>query len=268
MTTFSLRDKEIILLDCDGVIWRGEQPIKGARESLDWLQNVGFRLGFVTNNSSLSRLGFKQKFQQLGFNPEDYTIINSAYGAALYLHQNNYRRVFIIGEKGLREELELLGISVFEKYEPDLQAVCIGWDRFLSWKKLADAMRVILYDDGAFIGTNPDNSYPVEEGRLAPGAGAGIAALATACDRKPDIILGKPNPYLLELALSDMNSTNPSKAVYVGDRLSTDIKAGINAGIETILVKTGVYEENIDKRIIPTYEIDSIAQIPELLRKS
>lgn len=266
MTGFFLRNKEIILLDCDGVIWRGEQPIQGARETLDWLQCAGFRLGFVTNNSSLSRSGFKQKFHRLGFDPRHFTIINSAYGAALYLEENGYNKVFIIGEIGLREELELRGIKVVERYEPELHAVCIGWDRHLTWQKLADAMRVILDDNGAFVGTNPDNNYPIEEGRLAPGAGAGIAALATACNRKPDVVLGKPNPYLLKLALIDMNSPNPSKAVYIGDRLSTDIMAGFNAGIETILVKTGVYEENIDKRIIPTYEIDSIAQIPELMR--
>lgn len=265
MAAFSLQDKEIILLDCDGVIWRGDHPIQGAKETLDWLQDEGFRLGFVTNNSSLSRSGFKQKFILLGFDPTRYTIINSAYGAALYLYQNNYERVFIIGEDGLREELELKSMYVVEKYEPELQAVCIGWDRLLTWQKLADAMHVILYDQGAFIGTNPDNSFPLEEGRLVPGAGAGIAALATACDRKPDFIIGKPNPFLLELAISEMNFPNPSKAVYIGDRLSTDIRAGINAGMETILVKTGVTEDILDKRIIPTYEIDSIADIPELL---
>jgi phosphoglycolate/pyridoxal phosphate phosphatase family enzyme len=264
--TLNLKEKTHILMDCDGVTWRGNQPIPGAIEALDNLESLGYQLGFVTNNSSLSRRGFKQKFKTLGFNPTNYTIVNSAYGAAIYLRDNNHKRVFMIGEKGLREELTLKPIYVAEEYEENLQGVCIGWDRMLSWRKLADAMRVILNDKGFFVGTNPDNSFPLENSslsgdRLVPGAGAGIAALATACGKDPDIIIGKPNRFLVDLALDEMGCSDPMKAVLVGDRLSTDILAGINSGLETLLVRTGISDNHMKNTILPTQEIDSIADI-------
>lgn len=251
-------------MDCDGVIWRGNQAIPEARDALKNLEIQGYQLGFVTNNSSLSRQGFKQKFESLGFNPTNYTIINSAYGAAIYLRERNQNRVFMIGEKGLREELELKSIYFAEEYESKLQGVCIGWDRKLTWRKLADAMRVILNDNGFFVGTNPDNSFPLEDS-LVPGTGAGIAALANACGKDPDIIIGKPNRFLIDLTLAEMGCSDPTKAVFIGDRLTTDILAGINSGLDTVLVKTGISDNHMKKNILPTKEIDSIADILTLL---
>lgn len=251
-------------MDCDGVIWRGNQTIPGAKDALKNLENLGYQLGFVTNNSSLSRKGFYQKFVSLGFQPDNYAIINSGYGAAVYLHKYNLSKIFMIGEKGLQEELELLNLSVTDIYHQDLQAVCIGWDRKLTWIKLADAMWVILNNNGQFLGTNPDNSFPSAD-RLVPGAGAGIAALANACGKDPDIIIGKPNRFLIDLTLDEMGCSDPTKAIFIGDRLTTDILAGINSGLDTVLVKTGISDNHMKKNILPSKEIDSIADILTLL---
>jgi HAD superfamily hydrolase (TIGR01450 family) len=251
-------------MDCDGVVWRGNQAISGAKEALDNLETLGYKLGFVTNNSSLSRRGFFEKFITLGFHAEEYSIINSGYGAAVYLQENRFTKVFMIGEKGLQEELGSLDLSVSETYHQDLQAVCIGWDRKLTWSKLADAMWVILNNDGQFVGTNPDNSFPSVD-RLVPGAGAGIAALANACGKDPDIIIGKPNPYLLNLSLKEMNCSDSTKAVFIGDRLSTDIQAGIRAEMDTILVQTGISDYHLKKTILPTCTLESLAQIDQLI---
>lgn len=251
-------------MDCDGVIWKGNQAITGAQSVLEKLEESGFKVGFVTNNSSLSRQGFKRKFETLGFTPDNYTIINSSYGTAIHLLEKGYKRIFMIGEQGLREELELQGIYATQEYEPQLQGVCIGWDRQLTWRKLADAMRVILKDNGFFIGTNPDNSFPLEDDTLVPGTGAGIAALSNACGREPDLIIGKPNRFLIDITLSEMKCFDPSEALYIGDRLSTDILAGINAGIDTVLVKTGISDYHM-KNILPTVEIDSIVDIFSIL---
>jgi phosphoglycolate/pyridoxal phosphate phosphatase family enzyme len=251
-------------MDLDGVVWKGNQVIDGAQETLEELEKLGFQLGFVTNNSSLSRKGFIQKLGSLGFNSANFLPINSGYGAAVYLKKHQINRVFLIGEIGLREELELQNIDVTEEYESELEGVCIGWDRHLSWLKLADAMRVILNDLGLFVGTNSDNSFPLED-RLVPGAGAGIAALETACGKEPDIIIGKPNRYLIDLALHEMKCSDFSQAVLIGDRLSTDILAGINAGIDTILVKTGISDYHLKKTILPSIELNSIAGILNLL---
>ncbi|MCK4847701.1 MAG: HAD-IIA family hydrolase [Candidatus Heimdallarchaeota archaeon] len=261
---FDLREKTHIIMDCDGVLWKGNQPISGVIEKLEQLEQQGFKLGFVTNNSSLSREGFSQKFQNLGFNSENFTILNSGYGAAVHLRENSLTNVFMIGEAGLKEELESQGLTVRETYRNDLQAVCIGWDRDLTWAKLADGMWVILKNRGLFLATNPDNSFPFED-RLVPGAGAGIAALANACGKEPDIMIGKPSPYLLNLAMKEMACEDPSKAVFIGDRLSTDIKAGINAHMDTILVQTGITDHHLKKTILPTYTLESLAKIDTLI---
>ncbi len=262
--TLSLQEKTHILMDCDGVIWKGNQAIPGAKEALENLESLGYQLGFVTNNSSLSRDGFSQKFDSLGFPSEKYVILNSGYGAAVYLRDNKLTKIFMIGEKGLQDELEYQDLTVSENYHQDLQAVCIGWDRKLTWTKLADAMWVILNNNSQFVGTNPDNSFPSVD-RLVPGAGAGIAALANACGKDPDIIIGKPNPYLLNLSLKEMNCSDSTRAVFIGDRLSTDILAGINANMDTILVQTGISDYHLKKTILPTYTLDSLAQIDQLI---
>ncbi|PWI46793.1 hypothetical protein CEE45_15105, partial [Candidatus Heimdallarchaeota archaeon B3_Heim] len=108
------------------------------------------------------------------------------------------------------------------------------------------------------------NSFPSID-RLVPGAGAGIAALANACGREPDIIIGKPNPFLLNLSLQEMNCSDSAKAVFIGDRLSTDIQAGIQANLDTILVQTGISDFHLKKTILPTYTLESLAQIDQLI---
>ena len=261
---FHLAEKTHIIMDCDGVIWRGNKPIEGSKEALNILNEAGYHLGFVTNNSSLSRVGFISKFRSLGFNPDNYTIVNSGYGAAIYLSRNKLNKVMMIGEKGLSEELKLKGLDVYQTYREDLQAVCIGWDRKLTWTKIADAMWVILNNDAFFLGTNPDNSFPFED-RLVPGAGAGIAALSNACGMDPDIIIGKPNPFLLELIMEEMGCKDSTKAVFLGDRLSTDVQAGINANMDTILCQSGVSESSLKKTILPTHTIGSLEEILSLL---
>lgn len=260
---FNIKEKSHIILDCDGVVWRGNKPISGAIEALEKLEDTGYKIGFVTNNSSLSRRGFYDKFSRLGFNPENYLIINSGYGAGVYLKEKKFLNIFIIGEEGLKEELEKQDLLIFDKYNPDIQAVCIGWDRRLTWTKLADAMWVILNNNGLFVGTNPDNSFPFEN-RLVPGAGAGIAALSNAVGKEPDIVIGKPNRFLIDLTLREMGCTDPSKAVLIGDRLSTDIMAGINAKIDTILVQTGISDNHLKKTILPTFILESLGEISSL----
>lgn len=200
-------------MDCDGVVWKGNQAIEGARNSLKKMEQSGMKLGFITNNSSLSRNGFLEKLKKLGFDPSNYAIVNSAYGSAKYLKNHDYSRVFMISESRLREELKLQGIKVAEEYESGLERVCIGWDRHLTWQKLADAMRVIINDNGFFLGTNPDKSYPMED-FLVPGAGAGIAALVKACGKEPEIIIGKPNRFLLDLMLKEIGCSNIDESVY------------------------------------------------------
>ncbi|MHA1236187.1 MAG: HAD-IIA family hydrolase [Candidatus Hodarchaeales archaeon] len=261
---FDLHEKTHIIMDCDGVLWKGNQPISGAKETLEMLEQQGFRLGFVTNNSSLSRKGFSGKFRNLGFESENFIILNSGYGAAVHLKENSLNNVFMIGESGLKEELETQGLTVSETYKQDLQAVCIGWDRDLTWAKLADGMWVVLNNKALFLATNPDNSFPFED-RLVPGAGAGIAALANACGKEPDIMIGKPSPFLLNLAMKEMDCEDPSKAVFIGDRLSTDIKAGINAKMDTILVQTGISDHHLKKTILPTYTLESLVEIDTLI---
>lgn len=254
-----------LLFDCDGVLWRGNSPINGAIDTLRNLEKNGYKIAFITNNSSLSRKGYGKKFTKLGFHLNNLLVVSSSYGTAIYLKQHGkISKVYVIGESGIVEELTEIGIEIFTEFHKDIQAVIIGWDRHLTYKKLAIGTRVILENNGYFIGTNPDPNYPLEGGIIAPGAGSGISALETAVERNADIIVGKPNKYLVDLALKEMLCTDRSEAVFIGDRRTTDILCGINAGIDTILVKTGIPEDHRTD-IKPTYIIDSIQDLESIL---
>lgn len=225
-----------LIVDLDGVVWLGDRPIEGAAEALTKLERAGKKLAFLTNNSTVSRRDCARKLKKIGIEAD--AIITSSYGAALWLKKDGQARVYAIGEKGLREELELAGHKLVKEGEAEKAThVVVGLDRKLSYEKLAAGMRAILAG-AKFVATNRDCSYPSEKG-LLPGAGAIVSFLETATRRPPDVVIGKPETFLLELALQALNS-KPGETALVGDRLDTDVVAGKRAGLKTILVLTGV----------------------------
>lgn len=235
----NIRDLQLFIFDLDGVIYLGTDPISGAKEVIDTLAQKGKDSFFLTNNSTRTRTQFRQKLARMGIQVQEEQIITSAYATVQYLLQRQANaKVYVIGEEGLRTEFLNAGFDIYfdTPSKRNFEYVVVGLDREFNYQKLSIALTAI--ENGAkFLATNDDPTLPTERGNL-PGAGTMVAALSTGVYSPPIITIGKPNPFTVELILESRN-VKPSAAVIIGDRYSTDIKAGLNAQIGTILVKTG-----------------------------
>lgn len=250
------------LFDCDGVLWGGDTLIEGVVEVLQFLRSHKKAVLFVTNNATKSRKNYITKFHKLGIEAHVDEVFGSAFAAAVYISSvlqfPKDKKVYVIGMKGLEEELEDEGISYIggtdpadnttssfslADFQPDpsVAAVLCGLDTAINYTKLSKAMQYLLRDPTcAFLATNEDSTYPTAEG-LLPGAGAISAPLRYALGRNP-IAIGKPNGTMLE-CIKAKHDFDPSRTLMIGDRLNTDIQFGKNGGLSTLLVLTGITKE-------------------------
>jgi 4-nitrophenyl phosphatase len=229
-----------VLIDLDGVVYTGREPIPGAAGFLAEARRSGLKFLLVTNNSTTSPelVAERLKGMQIDVAPDE--ILTSAQAAVGYVKQHAQpgATVRIVGEAGLRQAAEAEGFLIVEDGESTCEWVIAGLDRAFTYEKLAAATRAIL--EGAhFVATNADALLPVEGGQVAPGAGTMIAAIQTATAVQP-IIVGKPEPGLFEHGLRRLGDLQPKEVAMIGDRLDTDVVGGRRAGLRTILVLTGV----------------------------
>jgi 4-nitrophenyl phosphatase len=259
----------ILVFDLDGVIYRGDTPVPGAIPTLHSLSSAGHRLFFLTNNSTRSRRDYAEKLTRMGYPATPEQVMTSAYATGLYLqHQGAQgRRVFLIGEHGLAEEMTVAGLEVVPlEDEGRADYVVVGLDRALTFAKLERAFQEVRAG-ATFIATNKDPTYPMEEGQEIPGGGSMVAALEYAVGRAP-IAIGKPEPYTLEEILRLANS-RPEDGVMIGDRLDTDIRVGRRLGLTTALPLTGVSSRadvaaaTPDER--PDFVMESLEELPAIL---
>jgi 4-nitrophenyl phosphatase len=228
-----LQSIKSLMIDLDGVLYRGDEAIVGAREFMAFLQRERVPFLLLTNNSTRTPGQYVTKLAKMGIAIEERDVLTSAQATALYLERiaPPGARVYPIGEEGLRAALR-------EKYtiaESEADFVVVGLDSELTYEKLKTA--TLLIRGGArFIATNPDKTLPTEEG-LIPGSGAIVAALEAATGVAP-LVVGKPESAIFDLALARMGVGKEGAAI-IGDRLETDILGGRRAGLLTILVLSG-----------------------------
>lgn len=229
------RKIKALILDMDGVLWRGDEAIGNLPEIFHTIEKRGWQVMLATNNATRSAVQFLKKLAGYGVTLEDWQVINSPVVTALYLEKlfPGGGPVYILGEEGVHSALNEKG---FFHAEEDVLAVVVGLDRQLSYDKLSRAT-LHIRSGKPFIGTNPDKTYPMPEG-LVPGAGAVIAVVETASDTKATI-MGKPMPEMYCACLERMR-VNAEDVLVVGDRLETDIAAGQSLGCRTALVLSGV----------------------------
>jgi 4-nitrophenyl phosphatase len=239
----SLNDYELIISDVDGVLMREGEPIWPNIYAIRNLIDSDHKVLLLTNNSGFSRVLLSRQLNSLGLKISPDHIITSGTAAAIYMKEKtDIKTVFVVGEEGLVEELKnhgfrLLNTRDLEEETPD--AVVVGLDRLCTYEKLSAAMRAV-YNGAKFIVTNMDRLWPSRDG-LKLGAGALANAISYALKRTPDFVAGKPNPWMIEVAFMITKLDRGfNKAVMIGDQLETDIKMGINAGIDTVLVLTGI----------------------------
>jgi len=273
------------MFDCDGVLWRGDHVIDGVAEVLKLLRDKKKQIIFVTNNATKSRKSYRSKFIDLGLEVQVDEIYGSAYAAAVYLSSviniPKTKKVYVIGQSGLEEELRSEGIAsvggtdpadcTIEPFslanftpDPDVAAVVCGLDTQVTYTKLSKAFQYLTRNPGChFIATNEDSTFPVSNG-LLPGAGAVSAPLRYALGRDP-VCTGKPSSTMLDCIKAKVNY-NPERTLMVGDRLNTDILFGQNGGLATLLVLTGITSEaditgpNASP-IVPDFVTNSIVDI-------
>ncbi len=248
---------DLFMLDCDGVVWRGESPINSAIKAIKLLEEMGKEVVFITNNATQSRADYARKFARFGLHIPTNRIYTSGYGTAIFLRENGLT-AYIVGEEGLRRELEEAGVIVLD----DAESVVVALDRGINYEKIAHAS-MLIRNGAFFIATNRDATIPTELGEM-PGAGALVAAVEVASGKNPDIIIGKPEPYLFKLALEE-SGVPRDKALVIGDRLETDILGAKRSGIDSLLVLTGVTKKNgVGKGDLkPMFIVDSLLDLFE-----
>lgn len=231
----TLNQIQNLIIDMDGVLYRGDAPIPGTSEFLAFLRRQGIGFVMATNNSTRTPDQYVTKLASMDVSIEASEVLTSAQATAAHLraHTPNGTRVFFVGQDGLKAALESEGFVLVE-HEP--QYVVVGMDFDLRYQRLAEAT-LHIRAGAKFVGTNPDRTFPSERG-IVPGAGALLAFLEAATDVTPTVI-GKPGTAMMEQAIERMAACARTTAM-LGDRLETDILAGQRAGLCTLLVLSGV----------------------------
>jgi len=230
-------DIECWLTDMDGVLVHEEAPIPGAPELLEQWQATGTPFLVLTNNSIFTPRDLSARLRSSGIDVPEENIWTSALATAAFLKQQSPGgTAFVIGEAGITTALHEAG---FIMTETNPEYVVVGETRNYSFEALTKAVRFI--NDGArFISTNPDATGPSAQGVL-PATGAINALITKATGREPYIV-GKPNPMMFRSALNRIGAHSETTGM-IGDRMDTDIVAGIEAGLHTVLVMTGISDE-------------------------
>jgi len=254
-----IRSRTAFIIDMDGVVYHGNRLLKGAAELVAWLRREGKRFLFLTNSSERSPIELSQKLERLGIDVKAEHFYTSALATAGFLAaQKPGGSAFVIGEPGLINALYDAGYTM-NNVNPDY--VVVGEGRGYSLEAIEKAVSLV-HQGAKLIGTNPDLNGPDESG-IVPACGALVAPVELATGRKAYFV-GKPNPLMMRHALRRLGATR-EETVIIGDRMDTDIVAGIEADIETVLVLSGVTrpEELGRFAYAPRHVLEGVFEIPE-----
>lgn len=255
----TLKNVRGLVMDMDGVLWRGDENLPGVAEFFVWLRAREIKFLLATNNATQTPDYYVERMRGIGVNIARANVLTSALATAHYLKQTNPRgaRVYVVGEIGIVNALRDAGFEIVAR---DAQYVVVSLDRALTYEKLKRTTLEIRAG-AKFIATNPDKTLPTAEG-LIPGAGSILAALETAADHAPDVVIGKPSTTMFELAL-EMLALPRENVAMLGDRLDTDIAGAYAAGLQTILVLTGVSTRQglADSKIKPAFVFANLDEL-------
>ena len=271
-----LNDIKLAIFDLDGVIYRGDILIPQADRIIEELKKRSIKVVYNSNNSTVTRKTYVERLKKFNIDStiSDFYTSASISSAEITKIKEN-ANIFVIGEIGLRKELQSLGHKIITKPVNfrEIDFVIVGLDRNFSYNDLARAQKCVLEGNAKFYATNADSTLPVARG-LKPGAGTMVNALITCTGKNPVRIFGKPEPFGIEMILNETQISAENTCIF-GDRLNTDILAGNRAGIITVAVLTGVttlemikdlkdkenISEEFDKNLIPDIVINNLDEI-------
>lgn len=275
---------ETFLFDGDGVLYKESEPLPGAIEFLNFLNEKKKQIYILTNNSTKTRKEFQTKLTKLGISINIENIMTSSSLTANYIARESPKsRIYVIGEDGLKNELKSAGLEVLNDWQEknddkifdfnfdDVDYIITGMDRFINYTKISRATHILLnYDKVKFIATNADFTFPTVQG-LIPGGGAMIKILEELSSRRVEQIIGKPEPEMYETAVK-LSNTPKDKTIMFGDRLETDILGANRIGMSTCLVLTGVTSmtdlENLTDEDAPTIIVNDLQDALRSFTKS
>jgi NagD protein len=252
-----IKSKKAFISDMDGVIYHGNKLLPGVQEFVEWMKSENKKFLFLTNSSERTQKELQEKMSRLGIDVDQSVFYTSALATANFLaSQKPNGTAFIIGEAGLINAMYNVGYTM-NNVNPDY--VVVGDTRSYSFEKIEQAVNLVL-KGAKLIGTNPDITGPVEEG-IIPATKALIAPIELSTGRSAYFV-GKPNPLMMRIALKMIGCTRED-SIILGDRMDTDIIAGIESGIDTLLVLTGISTmKTVDKFAYrPTYILDGVKDL-------
>ncbi len=252
-----IREKRGYIIDMDGVLYHGNRLLPGARDFVNWLKKEKKKFVFLTNSSERTPRELQEKLKRLGIEVERNVFYTSALATAMFLaSQHPKGSAFIIGEAGLINALYNVGYTM-NNVDPDY--VVMGESRTYSYEKIEHAVNLVL-KGAKLIGTNPDVTGPKEDG-IVPATRALIAPIELSTGKQAYYV-GKPNPLMMRNALKKINATR-EESIIIGDRMDTDIIAGIESEIDTALVLSGITSRETMKDFAyrPHYVLDGVKDL-------
>ena len=265
-----LLEMDLFVLDMDGTFYLGTHLFDWSEYFIKVIRKLGKDYVFLTNNSSKDPDSYVDKIKGMGLKDEEIKVFTSGEATAEYLKRyRDYKNLFVLGTPELKKIFRTYDFNVvnpdrFGEYSREPDAVILGFDKTLTYESLA-VMCDFVRRGLPYVATHPDINCPIEGGFI-PDAGAMIQAIKASTNRVPDMIIGKPNPYILDL-LSEKLKIEKNKICMIGDRLYTDVKLGLNSGIMSILVLSGetTLDDLKNSELTPDLVFENIGEIAKVM---
>ena len=232
-----VKNCKLYLFDMDGTLYLGSRLYDFTIELLDTIKKTGGKYLFITNNSSRSVNDYVKKLKGMGIEAARDDFMTSSQATAYYLHKHHEgKKLYVCGTESLKEELRMEGFTVTTDLS-EVECIVMGFDTELTFQKLHDVSYLLLTQpDLPYIATNPDLVCPTEFGSV-PDCGSVCIGIKNATGKDP-VVIGKPSPLMPQLAMDKLGVSREETCV-VGDRIYTDVKSGLNAGVTGVLVLSG-----------------------------
>jgi 4-nitrophenyl phosphatase len=262
--TSAVTDIRGVVLDVDGTLVRGEQPIAGAATALERIERSGLGVVCLSNNPTKSAPAYAERLDEAGLDVAPEQILTAGDLTARWLAETHPSATSLVfGSEGLDTALSAQGCQTTT--DPDEATVVVAsHDRTFDYHDMETALHALADEDVRFVGTDPDRTVPTED-RPMPGSGAIIAAVAGVSGREPEVIVGKPSSFAREAAL-DRLGVPANACLVVGDRLDTDIALAEGTPMRSVRVRSGITDETVaEADSTPDRTLDSIADIGDVL---
>ncbi|ODA39141.1 HAD-IIA family hydrolase [Desulfosporosinus sp. BG] len=249
----NIENIDVVVFDLDGTVYYGSKKIPGANETIGYFREMGKHVYFVTNNSTKTRRQIFEKILSMGIDCQHEEVLTSGYMAALYAKRQEMKDIYIFGSENLKHEFEDQGLAV--EQSESAENLLIGYDPNMTYKGLTSALQVALHAK-CIMACNRERTFPGDGERCMPGCGAMTASIEWCANRECDVIIGKPNTFMLDL-LVEMNGYVYNRILVIGDTYESDIEMAKRAGCPSILISRQKYDG--------TLYVDTIGDISKLL---